>query len=271
MFIRWRENGGSVEGWWSNMDQYSISDGSNSFGRGLCSLGYYNSPIRAIGAIPYEKAKIITFGVSFTSDYDILEIDIEYVAEQWRYGGTNDSLSSISCEIGIFDRGWYDHQAWGALLQRGWPWQEIEELQIHSVVDTGNGPIPLDGTDSAYSYKVKKSISITWPQNTVLQIRWIASKTTGVFNSLGLSNFTLRVTPKPISDIHSIDWYKIYFYVTIAFIAIMIIICLGVYCRSKKYPVYSSILPPEQTRLNTMNDNPPTEGGLSVYELYITV
>jgi len=229
-FIPWL-NGVTIEGWWSNVGEYTVSDGTNSYGRGLCSLGYNNAPSRSLGAIPYDHAKIITFGVSIISDMDIQEITIEYMTEQWRFGGTNHSMSYITCEIGVFEKIWYENDGFGALLNRGWPWNEIKELQINSLVDEGKIPIPLDGKNPSNRYKVSKSIPINWPRDNILQIRWIATKSVGSFNYLGLSHLELWVTPKP----NSIDLYKTLFFAILAVIIIMSIFVCGVYWYRKKY------------------------------------
>lgn len=122
------ENGHTVSGWWSNMNEYSVSDGTNSFGRGLCSLGHFGSPQRALSAIPNEHNKKVTFGISFVSTYDITALEIEFLIQQWKFGGVNQSHSEIIVEVGVFDHNWYNTDGWGALMHEGLPWQEIPEL-----------------------------------------------------------------------------------------------------------------------------------------------
>jgi hypothetical protein len=160
--------------------------------------------------VPTDRKKEITFGVSFISDYDIQKIEIEFNSEQWRFAGNNNSQTSISFQYGIFDMSWYENDGWGALLHKGWPWIDIPELRVNSIVDIGNVPIELNGKDSKYRTIQKKDVNLNWASGRVLQIRWLAEKKTGASNYLAISSLHLKFYPSP----HEMNFniYKILFY-----------------------------------------------------------
>jgi len=60
-FIPWL-NGVTIGGWWSNVGEYTVSDGTNSYDRVLCSLGYNNVPSRSLGAIPMNMLRLSRLG-----------------------------------------------------------------------------------------------------------------------------------------------------------------------------------------------------------------
>ncbi len=200
--ITWTDNA-TIPGWYSSRVAYNSGTGSSNTGA-LYSFGVAGTnPVtdRALGAVASGGTGTIFYGVRFVNNTGntINSLDVSYIGEQWRNGGSNTAVPSVAqsndfqyqvanagaiTAINIPSTGWVDHDA----------------LDFTSPTFGTVAAQTLDGNAAANRTAKSSNISLTVAPGQEVWLRWRDIDNAG--NDHGLAVDDLSVTAHGVGGVN---------------------------------------------------------------------
>ena len=172
--IVWTDNS-TIPGWYSSRVTYNSGTGSSNTGA-LYSFGIAGTnPVtdRALGSVGSGGTGTIYWGAKLTNNTGstITSIDLSYVGEQWRTGGSSTATPSVA-QLADFQ---YQVANAGVITAVNTPstgWIDYDALDFSSPIFGTTVGSALDGNASANRVAKSSTISVTVNSGQEIWIRW---------------------------------------------------------------------------------------------------
>lgn len=168
--ITWTDNV-TIPGWYSSRATYNSGTGSSNAGA-LYSFGSTGSTDRALGSVGSGSTGTVFWGARFVNNTGttITSLDVNYVGEQWRTGGSSSATPSIA-QTADFQ---YQVANAGTITAVNTPsggWLEHDALDFTSPV-FGVAASALDGNAAANRVAKSSSVPVTVAPGQEVWLRW---------------------------------------------------------------------------------------------------
>ena len=172
--IAWTDNT-TIAGWYSSRVTYNSGTGSSNTGA-LYSFGIAGTnPVtdRALGSVGSGGTGIVFWGVRFVNNTGntITSLDVNYVGEQWRTGGSSSATPSVA-QTADFQ---YQVANAGAITAINTPsagWLDHDTLDFTSPIFGTTVGAALDGNAAANRTAKSSTISVTVAPGQEVWLRW---------------------------------------------------------------------------------------------------
>lgn len=177
------------------------------------------------------------WGISMVNAFphDVTHAVVKIIGEQWRYGGTPDSETHIEVDYSITTRLRYDKKGgWGVNGVHTQDWDFIPELNVTSIVDSGDSPKALPGDLNQQALGVNLTFQPPWKRGHVLQLRFVLRKRNfGASNCLAIRSVTFdpRRERKPFIAA-TIGWV----FVSLGLLTLVAGVCIFIYKKRSGIP-----------------------------------
>ncbi|WP_343535104.1 T9SS type A sorting domain-containing protein [Pedobacter sp.] len=185
-------NNTTISGWYSNKTDLTINTGSSNVGA-LYNYGSSNSTDRALGGLAAGTIGTIYYGWLLTNNTgnEIKSVTISYNGEQWRSGGTNSTLQSLT----------FQYQLGTSLsdITTG-TWTSVPSLKFDSKINSSTAGA-LDGNASANRTSITASFNVLIGPNEQIFIRWTDIDDSNNDHGLAIDDviFTPNASVLPVS------------------------------------------------------------------------
>ncbi|UOQ67322.1 T9SS type A sorting domain-containing protein [Hymenobacter volaticus] len=165
-----------------------VSDGSSNTGA-IYNVGSTAATDRAIGSLASASTEP-AFGAVFSNQTGaaITRVNIAARTEQWR-SGSNNAVNEIVA---------FEYSLNATSLSTG-TWTAVTTLDLNERATTTTAAAAIDGNLAANSAAINGSITLNWPANTTMWIRW---KDTDNLNSdalIAVDNFAISTGTTPLA------------------------------------------------------------------------
>jgi DNA/RNA endonuclease G (NUC1) len=172
--IVWTDNV-TIPGWYSSRVAYNSGTGSSNAGA-LYSFGAASGPTvseRALGSIGSGSTGTIYYGVRLVNNTGgtITSLDISYIAEQWRTGGSSTATPSVA-QLVDFQ---YQVANAGAITGINNPatgWADFDTLDFSSPIFGTTAAAALDGNAAANRVSKASTLTVTVNSGQEIWLRW---------------------------------------------------------------------------------------------------
>jgi predicted extracellular nuclease len=172
--ITWTDNT-TIPGWYSSRVTYNTGTGTSNAGA-LYSFGVAGTnPVtdRALGSVASGGTGTIFYGVRFVNNTGntINSLDVSYVGEQWRTGGSSNTTPSVA-QTNDFQ---YQVANAGAITGINAPatgWVDHDALDFTSPIFNTVAAAALDGNAAANRTAKSSSITLTVAPGQEVWLRW---------------------------------------------------------------------------------------------------
>jgi predicted extracellular nuclease len=200
--IAWADNT-TIPGWYSSRVTYNSGTGSSNTGA-LYSFGVAGTnPVtdRALGAVASGGTGTVFYGVRFVNNTGntINSLDVSYVGEQWRNGGSGTAVPSIA-QSNDFQ---YQVANAGAITAINTPatgWVDHDPLDFTSPTFGTVAAQTLDGNAAANRTAISSNISLTVAPGQEVWLRW--RDVDNASNDHGLAVDDLSVTAHGVGGVN---------------------------------------------------------------------
>ena len=172
--IAWTDNA-TIPGWYSSRVTYNSGTGSSNAGA-LYSFGVAGTnPVtdRALGSVGSGSTGIVFYGVRFVNNTGntINSLDVSYVGEQWRNGGSSTATPSVA-QTADFQ---YQVANAGAITAINTPstgWLDHDSLDFTSPIFGTTTNSALDGNAAANRTAKSSTLTLTVGPGQEVWLRW---------------------------------------------------------------------------------------------------
>jgi predicted extracellular nuclease len=173
--ITWTDNS-TIPGWYSSRVTYNSGTGSSNAGA-LYSFGVAGTnPVtdRALGGVASGTTTTIFWGARFVNNTGntITSLDVSYVGEEWRTGGSTSATPSVAQTIDFQ----YQIANAGVIIGANSPatgWNDHNNLDFTSPVFNTVAGAALDGNAAANRTALSSTIALTVAPGQEVWLRWV--------------------------------------------------------------------------------------------------
>jgi hypothetical protein len=166
----------------------AVTDGSANAG-GVYNVGTTGATDRAFGTLGSTSTEP-AIGAVFTNGTGaaITRVNIAARAEQWRSGSNNTVNEVVAFEYSLN----------ATSLSTG-TWTAVTALDLNERATTTTTAAAIDGNLAANNAAISGSITLNWPANTTMWIRWKDVDNTGSDALLAVDNFAISTGTTPLA------------------------------------------------------------------------
>jgi DNA/RNA endonuclease G (NUC1) len=191
--ITWTDNV-TIPGWYSSRVAYNSGTGSSNAGA-LYSFGAASGPTlteRALGSVGSNGTGTVYYGVRLVNNTGgtITSLDLSYLAEQWRSGGSSTATPSVA-QLVDFQ---YQVANAGAITGINNPttgWADFDSLDFSSPIFGTTAAAALDGNASANQVSKAATLTVTVNNGQEIWLRWKDIDHANNDHGLAIDNFSV--------------------------------------------------------------------------------
>jgi hypothetical protein len=169
-----------------------VTDGSSTSGA-IYNVGKTASTDRALGSLGSGSTEP-AFGAVFSNQTGaaITRVNIAARTEQWRSGSNSTANETVVFEYSL------NATSLGTGI-----WTAVTALDLNERATTTTTAAAIDGNLTANSAAISSSITLNWPVNTTMWIRWKDTDNAGSDALLAVDNFAISTGATPLATRHA--------------------------------------------------------------------
>lgn len=176
----------TIGGWYANRTTYAAGTGSSNTGA-LYSFGSVSASDRALGGVASGTTGTVLWGVRFVNNTanTISSLNIAYVGEQWRNGGSSTTSPSVAQKLD------FQYQIGASSLTSG-TWTDFDPLDFTSPIFGTTSASAIDGNGPANRTNLSASLSgLSIAPGQEIWLRWSDINDANNDHGLAIDDFNI--------------------------------------------------------------------------------